>query len=208
MRKTREEAEETRRQILEAAKRVFERKGYNATRLEDIAREINMTRGVIYWHFKNKTDLFLQLVNQSVDEAIACFHKTFESTGDLSEKLRAILFEVPGEIHFFELIKSFHPAATEIDSKSRWAAMSVIQQRMKEVFNPFVGFLKEKQKEGRISKDSNAEAFATAFFLVTAMLNAPDPGPEMKGPMFSMRRKHRQEITNLLWNGLESALTD
>ena len=51
MRRTKEEAEQTRRALLDAGLRVFSRQGYAAIKLEDIAREAAVTRGAIYWHF-------------------------------------------------------------------------------------------------------------------------------------------------------------
>lgn len=57
-RRTKEEAEETRVQILDAAERVFYAKGVSATSLADIAKDAGVTRGAIYWHFQNKIDVF------------------------------------------------------------------------------------------------------------------------------------------------------
>src|SRR5690606_85808 len=62
MRRTKEEAAATRRQVMEAALRVFSQNGYAATTLDDIAREAGVTRGAIYWHFDNKADLYNTLV--------------------------------------------------------------------------------------------------------------------------------------------------
>lgn len=63
-RKTKEEAQETRNTILEAAVRVFAIKGVARSSLDDIAREAGVTRGAIYWHFANKTDLLNTLWDQ------------------------------------------------------------------------------------------------------------------------------------------------
>lgn len=57
-RKTKEDALETRSQLLDAAEKVFFEKGFGQTSLMDIAAAANLTRGAIYWHFKNKSDLF------------------------------------------------------------------------------------------------------------------------------------------------------
>ena len=64
MRRTKEEAAATRRQVMEAALRVFSQNGYAATTLDDIAREAGVTRGAIYWHFSNKADLYNTLVSE------------------------------------------------------------------------------------------------------------------------------------------------
>lgn len=60
-RKTKEEAQDTRDRILKAAEDLFYEKGVSGTTLEDIAEAAGLTRGAIYWHFKNKLDLFSAL---------------------------------------------------------------------------------------------------------------------------------------------------
>jgi AcrR family transcriptional regulator len=61
VRRTKAEAEETRQNIIAAAERVFYDKGVQETTLEDVARAAGVTRGAIYWHFANKTELLLAL---------------------------------------------------------------------------------------------------------------------------------------------------
>lgn len=63
-RKTKEEAEATKDAILDAAAKVFLSKGVAKASLEEIAVEAGVTRGAIYWHFKNKADIFAALHEQ------------------------------------------------------------------------------------------------------------------------------------------------
>lgn len=63
-RKTKEEAQQTRSQLLEAAERLFSERGVANTTLNDIATAAGLTRGAIYWHFQNKTDLIHALWDQ------------------------------------------------------------------------------------------------------------------------------------------------
>lgn len=58
VRRTKEEAEQTRDQILNAAESLFYERGVAHTSLEQIARAAGVTRGAVYWHFRDKTDLF------------------------------------------------------------------------------------------------------------------------------------------------------
>ena len=60
-RRTKEEAQETREKILEAASHVFIHRGVSKASLEEIAATAGVTRGAVYWHFKNKNDVFLAL---------------------------------------------------------------------------------------------------------------------------------------------------
>jgi len=57
-RRTKEEALETRNRIMNAAVDVFFERGVASATLNDIACRADVTRGAIYWHFKNKLDVF------------------------------------------------------------------------------------------------------------------------------------------------------
>lgn len=55
---------QTKNNILMAAQKVFANKGFNKASLTDIAREANVTRGAIYWHYENKTALLAALLEE------------------------------------------------------------------------------------------------------------------------------------------------
>lgn len=63
-RKTKAEAEATRESILDAAEHVFYEQGVARTSLEQIACAASVTRGAIYWHFRNKADLFEAMLSR------------------------------------------------------------------------------------------------------------------------------------------------
>jgi len=58
VRKTKEDAELTRQRIIDAAREVFLARGVSRSTLEHIATQAAVTRGAVYWHFKNKTEIF------------------------------------------------------------------------------------------------------------------------------------------------------
>ncbi|MBR1375278.1 MAG: TetR/AcrR family transcriptional regulator [Cardiobacteriaceae bacterium] len=64
MRRTKEEVEETKNLIIETAIKLFDEKGYKYTKMSHIAVEANMTRGAVYWHFKNKQEILRALCEQ------------------------------------------------------------------------------------------------------------------------------------------------
>lgn len=57
-RKTKEDALATRNLVLDTAELVFARRGVSRTSLNEIAQTAGLSRGAIYWHFKDKADLF------------------------------------------------------------------------------------------------------------------------------------------------------
>jgi AcrR family transcriptional regulator len=55
-------------EILEAALNIFVKKGYAETRMDDIVQESGLSKGAIYWHYKNKRELFLSLIDHWLDQ--------------------------------------------------------------------------------------------------------------------------------------------
>ncbi|HFL9331952.1 TPA: multidrug efflux transporter transcriptional repressor AcrS, partial [Escherichia coli] len=59
--RTKAEALKTRQELIETAIAQFAQRGVSKTTLNDIADAANVTRGAIYWHFENKTQLFNEM---------------------------------------------------------------------------------------------------------------------------------------------------
>jgi AcrR family transcriptional regulator len=71
-----EQAEDTRRRLLDAAKKVFVRRGFHGATLDEVAEEAGFTKGAVYSRFDSKADLFLALLQHHVDERIASIQAT------------------------------------------------------------------------------------------------------------------------------------
>lgn len=83
----RHEAPEVRRaQILEAALVCFAKRGYHATRMDDIVRASGLSKGALYWHFENKDELFVALFEGYTQAIFAAWDAIDES--DALEVLR------------------------------------------------------------------------------------------------------------------------
>src|SRR6188768_1126937 len=63
-RRSKEDALATRHALLDAAEHVFLAQGVAGTSLNDIAQAAGTTRGAIYWHFKDKADLFNAMMDR------------------------------------------------------------------------------------------------------------------------------------------------
>jgi len=92
-----------RRAILEAANRVFARKGFASATMDEIAQEAEFSKAALYLYFKNKEDLFLSLI-----------HEKFDSLG---EKLREVASaDVPPDVKIENLVR-VHLEAFESDKE-------------------------------------------------------------------------------------------
>ncbi|MBI3951969.1 MAG: TetR/AcrR family transcriptional regulator [Acidobacteria bacterium] len=83
-------ANDKRTAILRAATKVFARNGYFNSKVADIAREAGVADGTVYLYFKNKDDVLISLVNQTMEEFISTGLAKIEQLKDPCEKLRAI----------------------------------------------------------------------------------------------------------------------
>jgi TetR/AcrR family transcriptional regulator, acrAB operon repressor len=85
MRRTKEEAEQTRQALLDAALKVFSQQGYEATRLEDVATAARVTRGAIYHHFGGKVDLYQALVEEASTQGAQVIQQAIQEGGTFLE---------------------------------------------------------------------------------------------------------------------------
>ncbi|XPV75484.1 MAG: TetR family transcriptional regulator [Desulfovibrio sp.] len=93
-RRTKEEAAQTKSDLLDAAMELFCRNGYSRTSLAEIATAAGVTRGAVYWHFSNKADIFSLLVDRAfrpIDDIVDDILMKDISPG---EKLSSILHSV------------------------------------------------------------------------------------------------------------------
>lgn len=90
VRRTKEEAQETRNRILDAAENVFHERGVARTSLSDIAQAAHVTRGAIYWHFRNKADLFAAMCDRIKMPMDAMFDPDRAEDDDYVGQLRRI----------------------------------------------------------------------------------------------------------------------
>ena len=95
-RKTKLETEQTRLQIIAAARTVFAERGVSRTTLAQIAAKAGVTRGAIYWHFENKPALFFAMLEQislplidRMDELLPV-----DDPGDPLQSIRSHMYEV------------------------------------------------------------------------------------------------------------------
>lgn len=107
---SREDAEKTRLSIIDTALAVFSRRGYGHTSLEMIANEIGLTRGAIYGHFKNKLDLYTQLMTLSQNPLYEIMENALADDGSPLDVLKTFMLD------WFELLENNprHRASFEI----------------------------------------------------------------------------------------------
>lgn len=96
-RRTKADAQLTRNSLLDAAEHLFQARGVSRTSLNDIATAAGATRGAVYWHFRDKADVFNAMMERITLPMEAALHQIGQDPGtDPLEELRQSVF---GALH-------------------------------------------------------------------------------------------------------------
>jgi TetR/AcrR family acrAB operon transcriptional repressor len=162
-RKTKKEAEKTRQQILDAALKVFSEKGYSKTTFVDIADEIGLTKGAVYWHFKTKPELLAAMISYGKEKKCKRFKDMApESVADLRAGLVGFVntFVSDAAAWKFEFFCGFQIEwSTEL--------MTQMHEKLAELrVDPMKNFeekLVRLQENGALRKETGARTLALCF---------------------------------------------
>ncbi|MFC0264429.1 TetR/AcrR family transcriptional regulator [Fontibacter flavus] len=67
--------------ILDVAIKLFTSKGYMATTMDEVAKTANISKGLTYFYFKNKEDLYMAVTKKAFDELKGVFRDIFKQKG-------------------------------------------------------------------------------------------------------------------------------
>lgn len=165
MRRTKEEAEQTKADILRAALAVFSQTGYEAARLNDIAERAEVTRGAIYHHFDSKAGLYLALIEDASELGDKAINQAIQEGGTLAEIIERILIYslnlLEDDQRFRQVTSlSLFQATSQPDLKpleERRAAQAV------ELVGSIEAFFEQGQQAGQLRPDVQAASLARAF---------------------------------------------
>jgi AcrR family transcriptional regulator len=175
-----------RESILDAAEQVFYRKGYGPTRVEDVAREAQLSKGALYQYFASKDELLLAVTVRWRSELIERARKRLEQPANGAEHLRQImeltndwLSRPPERFHLMMGVLAAH---THFDRET--AVYQEAKQRGEELMQLIVAAIVRGQSDGSIRPELQPIHLLLHFWggvigmLLIAMLAHIDPEAE------------------------------
>ena len=202
MRRTKEEAAQTRQDLLEAALTIFSQQGYAAARLEDIAEAAGVTRGAIYHHFGSKADLFQALVEDASALGSNVVQNAIAEGGTFVEITRRVLVRT---MHLLEDNRRFREvmALTLFKTGGSPELDAFTQQRHEQArtqVEQIAGFFRSGIEQGALRSDLAPDTAARAFLayqngLALLWLSNPEA--------FSIKGE-AEELAGVLLNGIVS----
>jgi TetR/AcrR family acrAB operon transcriptional repressor len=161
MRRTKEEAEQTRQKLLDAALTVFSQKGYTATRLEDVARVAGVTRGAIYHHFGSKAELYSALIEEANKVGNSAIDRAVSEGGSFIEIVSRIL------VYTFALLEDERRFSEVMALQLTTPDVEVLSQRRydeaQELVASISGFFRVIIEQGELRRDLDPLVAARAF---------------------------------------------
>lgn len=162
MRRTKAAALETRAKILESALDIFSEKSFSNASLTEIAANVGLTKGALYWHFKNKNDLLLQLMKEICkhgEDKVKNLFNTPDSVGKLRKYYKDSLILLLKD----DRNKKIHKIMTKRDE---WP--EDIQQSVRQIIKESIErerlmvekFISKGQEEGRFRENISPTAVA------------------------------------------------
>lgn len=166
MRRTKEEAEQTKKDILHAATQIFSAKSVAKTTLEDIARAAGVTRGAIYWHFKNKKEIFdalYEALHRPLIEVILDdLEKDHPNPLQQLEELCVQLFvDLDKDEQKKQALKLFLVKCDYSGEMEQFKQKH--DEKKKEKQQAFCRFFEKAKKKGKLSQDSDPALLTVAI---------------------------------------------
>jgi len=96
----RNQGKDTKEKIIEVTKKLFAKKGFDATSVDEIAHKIKIPKSLIYYYFRSKKDILKAIFKEFEDSLLEVKKKSFELLFDekmencLEERIKAIFYEI------------------------------------------------------------------------------------------------------------------
>jgi AcrR family transcriptional regulator len=144
-RKLTSRGQERRQQILDEAARLFAERGYHPTSVAEIVESLGVGKGVFYWYFESKDDLFLEILASSSQ---SLRRRQQAAIGDEPDPLRRIELGIRASLHWFRENRHLFNLSQFAATEARFAA--VLRQNDAVAIDDVTRHIKDAMADGRI----------------------------------------------------------
>jgi len=134
-------------EVLQSAANIFFAKGFHAASIEDVARDVGMLKGSLYYYIKSKDDLLFQLLLAGIEDSDAFIARQIDPQGDpLQELERAIRAQIDYIIQNRVQFGLFLHEFDSLSGKRQHKLISV----MSRYNSRFVELVRRGQEQGKL----------------------------------------------------------
>ena len=179
------EAEARRREILEAAARVFARRGFHAATIAEVAADAGAAVGSIYLYFNTKEQLYFSLVDEKTEEFLSFLHAELALSPTALGKLRRL---VVAELEFFNRNREFFRIYLSTRNGLEWTLKDDFGEAVSRKYAAYLEMVTAIIKRGIDEEELRAAPPADLAYALVGMVNSlvfrwvAEDDPEPLGP--------------------------
>ena len=176
---TREALVDSRQEILHAAARLFQQRGYDATSMNDVAAALKLSKGGLYHHFESKDEILFHIMSQAMDITEERVINPVRAMADPEQRLRALIrlhVEVvmsPRDREITVMLHENHPLPPVLRKRinaRKKDYIHFVENLIAEVQREARGVASEAQRDPRQQPGNKVSPRAAAFALL-GMIN-------------------------------------
>ncbi len=161
MKNNHSKSEDKHQRIINAALKVFAKKGFYNSRVSEIAKEAEVADGTIYLYFKNKDDILISVFETEMMKMISNMKKELSKCHDPVEKIRIFAFQHLNMIT--ENQEWAEVAQVELRQSSKFMR-EYVKDHYTDYINIFAYIIREGQEKGIFKEGINTGIAKRAFF--------------------------------------------
>ncbi len=161
MKNNHSKSEDKHQRIINAALKVFAKKGFYNSRVSEIAKEAEVADGTIYLYFKNKDDILISVFETEMKKMIINMKKELSTCHDPVEKIRIFAFQHLNMIT--ENQEWAEVAQVELRQSSKFMR-EYVKDHYTDYINIFAYIIREGQEKGIFKEGINTGIAKRAFF--------------------------------------------
>jgi AcrR family transcriptional regulator len=156
-----------RQDILDAARRAFFAHGLRAVRLDDIARDLGISKKTLYQHFDDKEALVREVVLGTAEGLFADVERQLASPGSALGQLEALFDRVQA------LLRQLPPGAVIDLARLYPDVLAELLERRRRFLTRYLGLIARGQKAGEIRDDFPASALSRSVLALIETMGHP-----------------------------------
>ena len=161
MKNNHSKSEDKHQRIINAALKVFAKKGFYNSRVSEIAKEAEVADGTIYLYFKNKDDILISVFETEMRKMIINMKKELSKCHDTVEKIKIFAFQHLNMIT--ENQEWAEVAQVELRQSSKFMR-EYVKDHYTDYINIFAYIIQEGQEKGIFKEGINTGIAKRAFF--------------------------------------------
>lgn len=155
-------AADTRQRLINTARSLFAERGYSAVSLEDVLAGVQLTKGALYHHFRDKKDLFREVLN-TVQQQVAA--KAQVAGGEMPEPAEGLKAVCQALLHELQKPDVMRIVCLDAGAVLTWAECAEIDERhMFAVLRTFIGAARFSIRENTTELEATVRALAGAIY--------------------------------------------